>query len=386
MNWPWTLDALVLLLGSIHFAIPLAYYAYLKRRVDRPWQLKLKPDYAPSVTVIVPTFNEAGLIKKRLENINAQDFPKDKLDVVVVDSGSTDRTAEIAENWSSRNSDLRVKLVQESGRTGKAHALNIGLTHASGEIIVLADADSFWSQDSLKEAIYPLSDESVGAVTAVKVPMTVDPAKAMKTESTYRSFYNAVRVGESKIHSTPVFHGELAAFRSRLLDEIHGFHENVGADDSHAAALLALRGFRAIASPDAVAYELTPTSWSAYFQWKKRRAKHLVQHFAILLGKLRSAPTGFRRVLGVEIFLHIVNPWFLLAACAMLLLTGVTVGYSMFHLVLLLFICIPLLKKDSREAFGAWIVEQWILAYASVARLFSTELVWPKIEELGRER
>jgi len=64
----------------------------------------------------------------------------------------------------------------------------------------------------------------------------------------YRDFYNIVRLGESKKFSTPVFHGELAAFRKSLLQELGGFPTDIGADDSHVATLIASKGLQSDSS------------------------------------------------------------------------------------------------------------------------------------------
>ena len=82
------------------------------------------------------------------------------------------------------------------------------------------------------------SDPIVGAVACLKIPASKG---LMSVEEGYREFYNVVRLAESKKHSIPVFHGELAAFRRSLLESVGEFPTNIGADDSHIAAKIALR-------------------------------------------------------------------------------------------------------------------------------------------------
>jgi cellulose synthase/poly-beta-1,6-N-acetylglucosamine synthase-like glycosyltransferase len=87
-------------LALLHFGTPLAYYAYLKTKwLGRPWNVRRDPGYKPKVTVIVPTYNEAKFVEKKLEDIARQNYPKELLEVVVVDSASSDGTAEIARRW-----------------------------------------------------------------------------------------------------------------------------------------------------------------------------------------------------------------------------------------------------------------------------------------------
>ena len=145
MPLPYTpLDLAALVLATLHFSVPLAYYWHLKRKyLHRPWNLKLNPNYKPKVTVIVPTYNEAKLIEKKLDNIAEQEYPRDKLEVIVVDSASTDKTPEKVREWVGKHPELNLKLIVEPVRKGKAHALNTALKHSQGEIVVIIDVDSF---------------------------------------------------------------------------------------------------------------------------------------------------------------------------------------------------------------------------------------------------
>ena len=96
-----------LALALVHFTIPLAYYLYLERRyLHKPWNLRLDPGYRPKVTVVVPTYNEAELIEGKLDNIAEQEYPRDKLEVIVVDSASTDGTPEKVREWAKRHPEL----------------------------------------------------------------------------------------------------------------------------------------------------------------------------------------------------------------------------------------------------------------------------------------
>ena len=115
-----------------------------------------------------------------------------------------------------------------------------------------------------------------------------------------------MRVAESNIYSTPVFHGELVAFKKNLLEEVGGFPTDIGADDSHTATLVALKGHRAVVTRDLVCTEAVPRK--GYHTWRVRRAQHLIQHFAKTAKQPPKAPKRFKLVLATETFLHLVNP------------------------------------------------------------------------------
>ncbi|MEM1604681.1 MAG: glycosyltransferase family 2 protein [Fervidicoccaceae archaeon] len=361
--------ALAIALASVHFGFPLAYYTYLRVRwLGRPWGIRKDPGYRPGVTVIVPTYNEADLIRRKLDNIASQDYPRELMEVIVIDSASTDGTPSIVREWAESRRDIKVVLIEEGARRGKAFALNTALKLASGEVVVITDADSLWvSRDALANALSWFSDARVGAVTCLKQPIGEGFAGV---ERGYRGYYNVVRLGESKRYSTPVFHGELAAFRRDLLAKLGGFPTDIGADDSHTATLIAIRGYRAVAVDNAACEELVPRR--GYHTWRIRRAQHLLQHFAKTLKLLPKAPSEFRPILLAETLLHIINSW-LLPAAAMVLLYEALKGSLTAMVLLATGVALLALRP-----YRTWVATQVYLIAASVRNLWTREIAWEK--------
>ena len=120
------LTALGAALAAAHFGMPLAYYAAARRRLKMPWRTKPDPAYAPAVTVTIPTYNEARHIEEKLEDIHRQDYPRDRFEIIVVDSASTDGTAERARGRAAVHPDADVKVVEEPQRRGKASYATAG--------------------------------------------------------------------------------------------------------------------------------------------------------------------------------------------------------------------------------------------------------------------
>jgi len=357
------LETLGAALAALHFAAPLAYYAAAKRWLKTPWRLRRDHTYTPTVTVAIPTYNEAGHIEEKLEDVYRQDYPRDKLEIIVVDSASTDGTAERARRWAEAHPDLNLKIIREPERRGKAAALNKALAEARGEIFIITDADCRWPQrDAIRRAASWFADPAVGAVTCLKKPTADGPAGV---EAGYRSRYNLLRLAESKKWSTPVFHGELAAYRTELLRKIGGFPPDVGADDSHTAALIALDGHRAIAAEDLWCVEAVPRE--GYHKWRVRRAQHLIQHFAKT--PLRRAPPPMRPVLAAEKYLHIVNPWLLPAAAAVMAISATPAALTLMAAGAALLALRP---------YRTWVVAQLYLMAAAARNLWNKELVWEK--------
>ncbi|OYT57537.1 MAG: glycosyl transferase [Desulfurococcales archaeon ex4484_217_2] len=364
------LDIIAITLAIIHFGVPVAYYYYMKTKyLNKPWNINFNPSYEPKITIIVPTYNEAKLIEKKLDNIHEQDYPRNKLEIIVVDSGSTDRTPELVKKWAKKHPDMNLKLIVEKVRRGKAYALNNALKHATGEIVVITDVDSLWpDRETLRKTVNWFSDPMVGAVSCLKKPVG---SGVRGVEESYRQYYNVLRIAESKAYATPIFHGELAAFRRDLLEKVGGFPTDIGADDSHTATRIALMGYRAITPEDQWAEELVPNK--GYFWWKVRRAQHLIQHFIKTLQEIGKAPKEFRKILVAEAFLHIVNPYLLLASTIPLMM-NIALAQSLVALALLI-LGIALLVM---EPYRTWITQQIHLITASIRNLWTKETAWNK--------
>lgn len=365
------LEVLALTIAIVHFATPLIYYAYLKRYERRPWNIRVDNGYKCRLAVILPTYNETEIIKEKLENIEQQDYPKELLKVIVIDS-SDDGTAHVVEEWSSTNNDLNLKLIKEKERRGKLYALDLALKHVSPDcgVIVFTDADAFWNPKALSKAVSLLADPNVGAVTA-RIMYTGIKDKLL--ENTYRDYYNVVRVAESKVHSTPVHNGPFLAIKAELFHQM-GLPMFEGSDDSAFASFIAFTGYRAIEVDDIIVKE--PLRGSQILK-KIRRAQHLLLNF--LATKRYTKKRGlyikssFDRIWKIEWWLHVVNPWLLVVGTAFLF-----VDLALFKSktgLALLAIGLALLALKS---FRMWVFQQLYLAIGAVRNLWNKNTMWKR--------
>jgi len=367
------LDTIAITLALIHFGVPLTYYWYMKTKyLNKPWNIKTNPNYKPKITIIIPTYNEAKLIWKKLDNIYEQDYPKDRLEIIVVDSASKDGTPKLVKKWARNHPNAKLILLQEPTRHGMVPALNHALKYVSrdSEIVIFTDADAFWEPATLKKVVKYFADTSVGAVTTCITPLE---EKDKYMEATYRNYYNIIRVGESKIHSTPIHNGALIAIKKELLDKIGGLPTYTGNNDSTPASLIAFMGHRAIQIDDVVVWEPLRRD---QIKRKIRRAQHLILHFiytkqyAMKLDIYRK--TQFDTIWRLESFLHLINPWLIVVATIFLavsLLAGSSIA-----LVLLALGLILLLTRSYRT----WIANQLYLLIAIIRNLWTKEIAWSK--------
>ena len=370
-----TLDLIALALAAIHFGAPLTYYYYLKTRyLHKPWNLKLNPNYQPKVTIIIPTYNEAKFITKKLENILEQTYPKEKIKIIVIDSGSTDGTPSIIHEWTIKHPHIDLDLIQEPERTGMISALNKALRYVPDhtEVVIFTDADAFWDSNTISSVLRFFSDPTVGAVTTSVLPLK-DSSKnsSEQVEGTYRNYYNVIRVGESKMHSTPIHNGTLIAYRFKLLKRLNGLPTYTGNNDSTPASLIAFSGYRAIQIENAIVFE--PVRKNQITR-KIRRAQHLLLHFiytkryAKKLGVFRKNKK-FEIIWKMEYFIHVINPWFLVLLILLLFISS-----SIFSFIILIVGFLML----NNLMFRTWILNQILLIAAFLRNFKTRDLIWEK--------
>ena len=369
------LELTALILAGIHFLIPLTYYYYAKTRwLPRSWNIKVDPSYRPRISVIIPTYNEAELIEDRLDNIYKQNYPKDRLEVIVVDDNSDDETVKLVKKWSSEHPDLNIRLVEEDRHRGKLHALKTALREvsSSSEVIVFTDADAFWERSALSNALSYFADSSVGSVSGSITYITSTNGEKF-LENTYRRFYNLIRIAESKRYATPIHNGPFLAIRASLLRKF-GLPDFAGSDDSAFGSFIAFTGHRAIQVDDVVVREPVRGSW---LHRKVRRGQLLLSSFlktkqyAKKLGVYKRVQP-FEKIWKVEWWLNVINPWLLLGS-TILLVIGVFQG-SITALVLLGAGLALLLLRIYRT----WILQQIYLIIAAIRNPWTKVIMWSR--------
>lgn len=170
--------------------------------------------YLPRVTVLIPAYNEADCIAATVQNKLDQDYPADRLEIIVVSDGSSDGTDEIVKGYSDRG----VRLLRREGREGKAAALNEAIRHASGEIVVFSDANSVFGTDAIRLAVENFADPRVGYLTGQLRFIAQDDS--MSGGSAYIRYENMVRTLETRAGSIIGVNGGVDAIRRGLYVDI----------------------------------------------------------------------------------------------------------------------------------------------------------------------
>jgi biofilm PGA synthesis N-glycosyltransferase PgaC len=364
-------------LAVIFFGVPGIYYLYLRYESSKPWDLKLDLNYFPKVTIIVPARNEEKTIKFKLMNLNKVEYPKEKMQIILINDASTDTTVLEASRFLDAHRELDLEIITQKTRTGKAVALNVALAHAENEIVIVSDADTFWAPDILTKSLPFLSDSSIGALNGRQTLFEIQRSLLTQTEKMYLNLtYETIKQGESKIYSTILFHGLFSAYKRKFLK---GFSlEN---DDSGTALDIVQNGARAIYVPGAICYEIPPQTWKGKIKTKIRRATQLIELYVkclkLLFKKRLLLPL---RISIPEIAIYLINPLvFILLVCMSLFYLATHPIYLMYVSAVVLLL---LVVQRFRLLFVEGIQDNCILLIAllnvALRRRFS---VWETLEE-----
>lgn len=229
-----------------------------------------------TVTIIIPAFNEEKSIERTIESALGINYPVEKLEIIVVDDGSKDRTYEFAKKYASnRNRNVKV-LTKKNG--GKGTAINMGIAHSRGEIIVSMDADSFVQPNSLKRMIAYFSNEKVMAVTP---SMGVHKPRGILQRIQHIEYYMGVFLRKSfatmnAIHITP---GAFSAYRKKFFDKYGGYDEHTITEDLEIALRIQSKHYIIENSSKSVVYTLSPNTFRSLLVQRKRWYTGLIKNF-----------------------------------------------------------------------------------------------------------
>jgi len=220
---------------------------------------KLRPDHAvmpdppPSVTVLIPAHNEESVIVQTVNSVLLSDFPN--LRIIVVNDGSTDKTAELLDENFSR--EPRVHIIHQVNR-GKAAALNVALSHADTEFVVTIDADTEIEPDAIRNLIRHFSDPTVGAVAGnVKVgnrSRWLTRWQALE----YITSQNMEKRAFDLLNCITVVPGALGAWRRKAIEAAGGITADTVAEDADLTIAIRRLGWRVSYDEEAIAWTEAP--------------------------------------------------------------------------------------------------------------------------------
>jgi len=260
----WTLG-IAAALGLLRLAALVVFARAHVRRLERsrpgaPWLREV----TEPVSVLVPAYNEEAGIESTVRSLLASDYPQ--LQIIVIDDGSTDRTAELAEGIE----DPRVLVVRKLNG-GKAAALNTGLGHASHDILVMVDADTVFEPDAIHHLVQPLAHPAVGAVSGNTKVGNRRGLLAKWQHLEYCFGFNLDRRMFEVLECMTTVPGAIGAFRRDAIEGVGGVSDDTLAEDTDLTMALWRAGWRVLYEESAVAWTEVPTSlrqlWRQRYRW-----------------------------------------------------------------------------------------------------------------------
>lgn len=245
-DWAVLLPILFLLVQTVGYVLLIVTLASLRQKKDSVQGGSLS-EKLPSFSIVIPAHNEEKNIEQKLDNTFSLQYPKDLLEVIVVDDGSTDGTPEVLGHLAEKYSSNLKVLRQERG--GKSSADDLGLKNSVGEIVVISDADTFLNPEALHYAAEDFADPSAGGVTC-HVRSTNKQGEIEVISLNQRiGFY--LREKENDLGLVPGMSGPFAAFRRNLISH---FDPGVYACDMDVALLVRKSGHRVVYDERIVGY------------------------------------------------------------------------------------------------------------------------------------
>ncbi|GAB3012752.1 glycosyltransferase family 2 protein [Cyclobacterium sediminis] len=267
---------------------------------------KTQKDFFPDVTLVVPCFNEADIIKEKIINSLGLEYPVDKLEVVFITDGSNDHFREVLNEFPA------VKLLHEDRRAGKTAAENRAMKFVKSPFVVFTDANTMLNKQAIKNIVKHFSLEKVGCVSGEKrVLVEEEDSASAAGEGMYWKYESFLKKMDSKFFSAVGAAGELVAFRTSLYRDLP---EDTILDDFMQSLLIASDGYRIVYEPDAYAMETGSDTTSEELKRKVRISAGGWQSMKRLFFKITpfNHPLLFFQYLSHRVLRWTITPFLLL--------------------------------------------------------------------------
>jgi cellulose synthase/poly-beta-1,6-N-acetylglucosamine synthase-like glycosyltransferase len=249
----------IILLLFVYFLYPFFLYllSFFKRKEKYYFESKMY-----SLSILIPVYNEEKSIVKKIGNLIEQNYPPEKIEIIVASDGSQDKTIEKVYSFQSD----QIKLFDGITRRGKNAVLNEALNYTSGDILIFTDANATFDKDAIKYLTQHFNDERVGLVCGHLRYWKNETQNVAKGEGLYFHYEAFIKQLESRLGVLPVVTGSIYAIRRKLCTPLEN---EIANDFSHPVKVGAL-GYRILFEPKALAFEKATESISEEF-WRRVR-------------------------------------------------------------------------------------------------------------------
>lgn len=280
------------------------------KKVKKPQSSEFIADskYESHVSILIPARDEENVIGRLLQRMTELTYPRDKIQVIVIDDASSDRTGQIAEEYSRRYGYIKVlHRDKKAGGKGKASALNVGLAYSTGEIVLCFDADYYPQRAIVEKLVKEFADPAVGAVQGR--PVVLNEAQSVVTRLVTLERIGGYRIDQEARNALgliPQFGGTVGGFRRSVLEKLGGFDESMLTEDTDLTFQVYLAGFKVRYAGDAECYEEAVDNWKAYWRQRHRWALgHMQVCFKHAFRVIKSRKLNIREKIDGLLLLHV---------------------------------------------------------------------------------
>ncbi|MDD5178011.1 MAG: glycosyltransferase [Candidatus Nanoarchaeia archaeon] len=248
------------------FILVFWFIVFFERGIENK-NLKIR-DY-PSVSIAIPAYNEEITIKDTIDSLLNLDYPKELIEIIVVNDGSKDNTKAIVEKTIEENKQFNIVLINQKN-SGKGAALNNALRHAKGKFFVVLDADSMVRSDALKKILPVFREDKKIAVVLplMRVKNTKTFLQKLQwCEYITNNFSKKLITYLDCCHVAP---GPFSVYRRDVIASVHGFSENNLTEDLEMALRLQEKNYRLVQVMNTVVYTKVPVNLKAFLKQRNR--------------------------------------------------------------------------------------------------------------------
>ena len=346
-------------------------------------------DGLPTVSVVIPAYNEGALVRKSIDSVTHLDYPRHKLQVIAVDDGSSDDT------WrhilaAASHAPVKVLTLRQPANKGKRHALYAGFQRATGEVWVTVDSDSILEPDALRNGVAPLvRDKRIGLVAGnVKVLNRNDSLFTRLLKVSFTLSFAFSRAYQAQIRGLLTTPGALSIYRASAVKPVLEKWINqtflgvpcLTGEDRSMTNFICAQGYHSFFQSTAVVWAKMPSTYSGmvkmFLRWARSNIRETLVLLSFLFKPFRTDYLWGFRLNSVLLASTLIIPYFLIVHSYYLLLTN---PFWLFrYAVMIALMSIPMSTiylRNEKDSDFAWVVAyeffwilacQWIMPYAFI--------------------
>jgi len=254
----------------------------------------------PSVSFIIAAYNEEKIIKAKIINDLSLDYPKDKIEIIIVSDGSTDKTNIIAKEYEKNG----IISIHQAKRMGKTAAINRAVSQAKNEILIFSDANSMFKKNAIKKLVRHFNNLEIGGVCGRKSIIKNKKRKASLGDNLFWHYESALKQAESNLGSIPTADGEIFACRRACFRYLNPELIN---DDMAITLDIISQKKRVIYDQEAITEEEASLTFKDDFNVKSRMIYGGIQ----IISKYKEMLNPLKSTFALQFFFHKVLRYFM---------------------------------------------------------------------------